>query len=76
MITFNRKNTEDLVVNEQNNFQTTPLATQSLLLLLVLVHNWTTQANPYRSSLFSCMNNQGNFQTVVYNRLFSNNFIF
>ncbi|KAJ8927015.1 hypothetical protein NQ314_020578 [Rhamnusium bicolor] len=43
MLTFSRKATDDLVVSDQNDFQETPLATQSLLLVLVLSHHWTTQ---------------------------------
>ncbi|XP_033210069.1 dymeclin isoform X2 [Belonocnema kinseyi] len=31
----------------------TPLASQSLLLLLVLTNHWTTSQNPYRDALFS-----------------------
>lgn len=44
---------------KENEYQEAPLATQSLLLMLVLVHHCTTQANPYRASLFSCANSQG-----------------
>lgn len=64
MLTFARKTPDDSVVNDQNDFQDTPLATQSLLLMLVLVHHWTTQSNPYISSLFSCLDSQG---MVIYN---------
>lgn len=60
MLTFTRKNPDDSVINDHNDFHNTPLATQSLLLTLVLVHHWTTQTNPYRSSLFSCLDSQGN----------------
>lgn len=58
MLTFGRKTTNSLTVPE-DDFQEAPLATQSLLLILVLVHHCTTQTNPYRLSLFSCANSQG-----------------
>lgn len=60
ILTFSRKSSEELTVPDQNDFQITPLATQSLLLILVLVHHWTTHSNPYRSSLFSCLNSLDN----------------
>ncbi|KAJ8925444.1 hypothetical protein NQ315_009277 [Exocentrus adspersus] len=60
MLTFSRKSTEELTLHDQNDFQQAPLATQSLLLVLVLVHHWTTHTNPYRNSLFSCLNSLGN----------------
>lgn len=64
ILTFSRKSSEELTVPDQNDFQHTPLATQSLLLILVLVHHWTTQSNPYRSSLFSCLNSLGTFRIL------------
>lgn len=60
MLTFSRKSTDELAVPEHGDFQEAPLATQSLLLVLVLVHHWTAQNNPYRLSLASCINSQGN----------------
>ena len=39
----------------------TPLASQSLLLLLVLTNHWTTSRNPYRDALFSFSNVEGLF---------------
>lgn len=63
MLTFSRKPAENLTVSEESDFQEAPLATQSLLLILVLVHHCTTQTNPYRLSLFSCANSQGKFDT-------------
>ncbi|XP_066262135.1 dymeclin [Euwallacea similis] len=58
-LTFSKKN-EESDVNEQSEFQRAPLATQSILLLLVLVHNWATLNNPFRLSLFSCLNQDSN----------------
>lgn len=55
MLTFNRKSEEQNIL-EESDFQKAPLSMQSVLLLLVLVHNWTTLNNPYRLSLFSCLN--------------------
>lgn len=69
MLTFTKKNTDDFSVNEQNDFHETPLATQSLLLILVISHHWTTQSNPYRSSLFSCLDSQGKL-LLFFNRIF------
>lgn len=37
----------------------TPLASQSLLLLLVLTNHWTASNNPYRDALFSFTNVEG-----------------
>lgn len=65
MLTFSRKSTDELVVLEHGDFQETPLATQSLLLILVLVHHCTAQNNPYRLSLASCINNQGIFNFKI-----------
>ncbi|XP_050315698.1 dymeclin [Anthonomus grandis grandis] len=59
MLTFSKK-PEHSEVSDKTDYQTTPLATQSILLLLVLVHNWTTLNNPYRLSLFSCSNQDNN----------------
>lgn len=59
MLTFNKKSSDNLLVREGSDFQEAPLATQSLLLILVLAHHWTAQTNPYRLSLFSCVNSQG-----------------
>ncbi|CAG9761840.1 unnamed protein product [Ceutorhynchus assimilis] len=59
MLTFSRKS-EDSDLPELSEFQKAPLATQSILLLLVLVHKWTTLNNPYRLSLFSCLNQDNN----------------
>lgn len=69
MLTFTKKNTNDSVLNDHNDFYEAPLATQSLLLILILVHHWTTQSNPYRTSLFSCLDSQGSVQLIhkVYN---------
>lgn len=39
----------------------TPLASQSLLLLLILTNHWTTSHNPYRDALFSFTNVPGNY---------------
>ncbi|KAG5891999.1 hypothetical protein JTB14_007747 [Gonioctena quinquepunctata] len=58
MLTFSKKSTEELIPTSTNDYQEAPLATQSLLLLLVLVHHWTTKSNPYRNSLFSCLDSQ------------------
>ena len=55
MLTFAKK-TDDKDTTDQSEFQAAPLATQSSLLLLVLVHNWTTLNNSYRLSLFTCLN--------------------
>ncbi|XP_019866777.2 dymeclin [Aethina tumida] len=60
MLTFSKKSTENLTVPEHSDYQQAPLATHSLLLVLVLVHHWTTHSNPYRISLFSCVNSQDN----------------
>lgn len=59
MLTFTKKNSTESVFNDHHDFSETPLATQSLLLILILVHHWTTQSNPYRTSLFSCLDSQG-----------------
>lgn len=59
MLTFSRK-TEDPDIPDHSDFHGTPLATQSIMLLLVLVHNWTTLNNPFRLSLFSCLNQDNN----------------
>ncbi|XP_076268126.1 dymeclin isoform X2 [Rhynchophorus ferrugineus] len=59
MLTFNRKSEEQNGL-EESDFQKAPLSMQSILLLLVLVHNWTTLNNPYRLSLFSCLNQDNN----------------
>lgn len=37
----------------------TPLASQSLLLLLILTNHWTASRNPYRDALFSFTNVEG-----------------
>ncbi|KAJ3649162.1 hypothetical protein Zmor_020918 [Zophobas morio] len=58
-LTFSRKS-DELLVSETSDYQEVPLATQSLLLVLVLVHHWTTKNNPYRNSLFLCMNSADN----------------
>ncbi|XP_044746620.1 dymeclin [Coccinella septempunctata] len=60
MLTFNSKSSSDGDNLELANFHEVPLASQSLLLVLVLVHHWTTHTNPYRSSLFSCANYEDN----------------
>lgn len=39
----------------------TPLANQSLLLILILTNHCTTTVNPYRHSLFACLNSVGKF---------------
>ncbi|KAL1497518.1 hypothetical protein ABEB36_008463 [Hypothenemus hampei] len=59
LLTFSKKS-DHKEFTENSEFQQTPLATQSILLMLVLVHNWTTLNNPYRSSLFSCLNQDNN----------------
>lgn len=59
ILTF--KKPEEGAPLDQGSYQEAPLATQSGLLLLVLVHHWTTKANPYRISLFSCINSEGDF---------------
>lgn len=71
MLTFTKKNSNDSVLNDHHDFAETPLATQSLLLILILVHHWTTQSNPYRTSLFSCSNSQGNYSLPKMFDLFS-----
>ncbi|CAG9864050.1 unnamed protein product [Phyllotreta striolata] len=58
VLTFSRTPAEESTDFEDISYQDAPLATQSLLLLLVLVHHWTTRLNPYRSSLFSCLDSQ------------------
>lgn len=58
VLTFAKKPTEEYLESDENSYQYTPLATQSLLLLLVLVHHWTTKSNPYRNCLFSCLDSQ------------------
>lgn len=63
MLTFNRKPTESIESTE--NVEEVPLATQSLLLVLVLTNHWSSENNPYRQSLFSCANSQGNFLDIV-----------
>lgn len=60
MLTFARKSTDDLTNPDRDDFREAPLAAQSLLLLLVLVHHCTQQTNPYRSSLSTCVNSRGN----------------
>jgi hypothetical protein len=59
ILTFSRKS-DEVSVSESSDYQEVPLATQSLLLVLVLVHHWTTKNNPYRNSLFLCMNSADN----------------
>ncbi|KAL3286907.1 hypothetical protein HHI36_001393 [Cryptolaemus montrouzieri] len=60
MLTFNNKASSDGDNIENADFQEVPLASQSLLLVLVLVHHWTNHTNPYRNSLFSCANSEDN----------------
>ncbi|KAK9873979.1 hypothetical protein WA026_002330 [Henosepilachna vigintioctopunctata] len=58
ILTFNNNsNGPDKI--EYSNFQAIPLACQSLLLVLVLVHHCTTQTNAYRNSLFYCTSSEG-----------------
>lgn len=45
--------------NINSDFPNAPLAMQSLLLLFVLTHHWTTKSNPYRTFLFNCANSSG-----------------
>lgn len=59
MLTFNSKFSSESDNNEKTSFSEVPLASQSLLMVLVLVHQWTTHTNPYRNSLFSCANVEG-----------------
>lgn len=49
-------NIEDV---ERKRDTETPLASQSLLLLLVLTNHWTASRNPYRDALFSFTNVEG-----------------
>lgn len=58
VLTFNKMSSVEINDIHEHAYQEAPLATQSLLLLLVLVHHWTTQSNPYRNSLFSCLDSQ------------------
>lgn len=58
MITFTRKPADSIETTNNNNSHDVPLATQSLLLMLVLTNHCTTQVNPYRQSLFTCANSQ------------------
>ncbi|XP_072387855.1 dymeclin [Diabrotica undecimpunctata] len=58
VLTFNKKSNEETSDSDEYSYQEAPLATQSLLLLLVLVHHWTTLSNPYRNSLFTCLDSQ------------------
>lgn len=58
-LTFNRKTDDGDKKPELTEYQDTPLATQSLLLLLVLANHFTTRHNPYRQTLFSCANSIG-----------------
>ncbi|RZC40688.1 Dymeclin and/or Hid1 domain containing protein [Asbolus verrucosus] len=59
ILTFSRKS-DEITISENSDYQEVPLATQSLLLVLVLVHHWTTKNNPYRNSLFLCRNSADN----------------
>lgn len=60
ILTFNSKTSVESDNLEKADFYEVPLASQSLLLVLVLVHHWTTRTNPYRNSLFSCANYEDN----------------
>ncbi|XP_017771961.1 PREDICTED: dymeclin [Nicrophorus vespilloides] len=56
MLSFNRKNTEHVL--ETADGGDSPLATNSLLLILVLTNNCSIQPNPFRQCLFSCANSR------------------
>lgn len=49
-------NVEDM---ERKRDTETPLASQSLLLLLVLTNHWTASRNPYRDALFTFTSVEG-----------------
>ncbi|GJQ81413.1 hypothetical protein Trydic_g18278 [Trypoxylus dichotomus] len=55
-----RKDNETIESAANGDFQEVPLATQSLLLVLILTNHCTTQTNPYRQCLFACLNSQDN----------------
>lgn len=58
ILTFSRKN-DELTQAEHCEYTQLPLATQSILLVLVLVHHWTMKNNSYRNSLFLIMDSAG-----------------
>ncbi|XP_031837249.1 dymeclin [Nomia melanderi] len=51
-------------VEEKKRDTETPLASQSLLLLLVLTNHCTATQNPYRNALFSFVDLRGDYSTV------------
>lgn len=60
MISFGRKGGgTEIDLAQSNGLRHTCLATQSLLLILVLANHCTAQNNPYRQSLFMCANSEG-----------------
>lgn len=59
ILTLSRKDNETINSSVNGDFHEFPLATQSLLLVLILTNHCTMQSNPYRQSLFSCLNSQG-----------------
>lgn len=60
MLTFRGQSVDATDSNQNDECGNCNLATQSLLLLLVLVHHWTLNTNPYRNCLFSCVNSEDN----------------
>lgn len=57
LLTFQKKDTLNLDTPEIND--DCPLASHSLLLLLILVNHCATDQNPYRLTICSCSNSQG-----------------
>lgn len=64
ILTLSKKDNETVDITTGHDYQDVPLATQSLLLILVLTNHCTTQNNPYRQCIFSCLNSQGNTQVI------------
>ncbi|KAI4467070.1 dymeclin [Holotrichia oblita] len=60
ILTLSRKDNEEIESSVSGDIHEVPLATQSLLLVLILTNHYTTQTNPYRQCLFACLNSQDN----------------
>lgn len=59
ILTLSRKDNESVSNSVVGDYHEVPLATQSLLLILILTNHCTAQSNPYRQCLFVCLNSQG-----------------
>ncbi|XP_022911837.2 dymeclin [Onthophagus taurus] len=60
ILTLSRRDGDTRDSNGKLDILEAPLATQSLLLMLILTNHCSTQNNPYRQCLFSCLNSQDN----------------